>query len=167
MLYADFSECQGTSGDRASVDTARKERHGISAARFFAFVFDHLFVAGVFDIAAKQDVRKPQKRLKPINGKEKKSKWLQKVVAPLQMRLLMCEHVGAGLFVEIVGKINARTKNAKDKRRGNLLALINVFPIFRCGAKAKAQTKITEKHIADHQDQPDEPYRGGNEAPDL
>ena len=94
---------------------------------------DGKFIAGEFDVAAKQDIRHPQKRVKPIHRQQQKAERLEQMIAARDMCTFVCQRVLTLSILHRIRQINARCKYAENKRRCHRFAFIDVvLPPGRC-----------------------------------
>ena len=89
---------------------------------------DDPLIACKLDIPAKQQIGGPYSRGKPIRAEQKESKGLPNVVVRGNMLLLVRQHIFHLAGGHVIGQIDARMKEAEQKRGGYCLGLIDVFP---------------------------------------
>ena len=115
-LDTNFSKGQWTGCNHPAVYAADEQRLRIGLFVRGFHGLNHLFIAGQLDVTGEQDVCYPDQRIEPIYREQKESKWFPPVVMPLQMRLLMGDHIGRLLLCHSGRHINARAEHSENKR---------------------------------------------------
>ena len=115
VLDAHFAKCKGAGGDGPAVDAAGKQRLGIVCPGIVIQRLDDLLVAGKLDVAAKQDISEPHKRIEPIDREKQEAKRLPKVILAAKMRLFVRYDVLGALLDNTERQIYARLDDAENE----------------------------------------------------
>ena len=155
---ANFTERQRAGDDRLARHTARKQHRGIGLDGALVHRADHPLIAGQLNVAAEQRIGEPQRGVEPVDRQQREAQRLPPVVTPRKMRPLMREYILPLYLVQTGGQIDAWFYNAENKRRGNGITKVDIFPHTERYTHAPAQPKITHERIEQHGFKADEPH---------
>ena len=155
---ANFTERQRAGDDRLARHTARKQHRGIGLDGALVHRADHPLIAGKFNVAAEQRIGEPQYGVEPVDSQQRETQRLPPVVTPREMRPLMREYILPLHLVQTGGQIDAWFYNTEDKRRGNGITKVDIFPHTERYAHAPAQPKVAHERIEQHGSKADEPH---------
>ena len=146
---------------------AGEQRYGIGFLCSCVHVADDLFIAGHLNIPAEQNVGRPAQGIEPVDRQQQPSQWFPPMVTAGKMRSFVGDNAAGLLLVQSGGEIDAWVYNAKDERRGNGVAKINVIlNVERC-AHAPTQAEIADGGINQQDRHTDTPDDAGNRRPHI
>ena len=150
LPHADLAESKRACADDPLLLTAMDERIRIRLFYLGAQGLQHALVTGKLNIAAEQNVRRPQNGIEPIHAQQGKAERLPDVVAPRDMRTLMRDHIRNVLLADRRRQIDARAENAEDKRRRNVVADADAVLALDRHAHTAMHTHIADRGIQQH-----------------
>ena len=120
-----LSESQRTGGNHSGVNTGHQESLGIVGPLHALHPADDLLVTCQFQIPTEQQVGQPHQRVEPVHRQNQKTQWLPPMVPAGDVGILMGQNRLLHWLRQMVGQIDAGTKQAHNKGRGDKFTLKN------------------------------------------
>ena len=138
------------------------ERQRVIGARVRRERSRDAFVAGEFHISTEQRIGEPQNRIEPVDRQQQEAQRLGDEIAAANVRALVRDGAGGGLFIDIRRQVDARAKQAEHEGGGKAGDFIYVFGDFPGVLHAQTQANGGKQQVNDQRGGARKPYAGGD-----